>query len=443
MRCYVEYLPEMYNFRNVVLGSSGIGNDLEEWPELGNEKPKARSESNKIPAQVAIRPNSGDSPAKKEEIPRHLDAQEFPALGRRVFQKPKKRDSQLKGIDISSIAVQKPKKKKIKKSTPLQVDICEIIQASALKKKQTSEIAPLKKTSKIKRKVISGNHLDADQPKRHKGKVRPWKPRDLSSTKKLICASRKIRLTRLNFTKDIIRFKESFGNALKVGKVDVDELVKDLSQIEVNDTRPEASKIAKDIIHTKKFRSYCNNLVTPELKQHAGELVTTLRKFQDRMHAKDEIKAHAKRRYVCGFNESRKFLLADRVKLLLVATNLEMEEGLPSMDVLKRLVDAAEERNIPVVYAGLGHNIGYWTLKKAKISVLAVMNYEGANEAYSKLLKSWTDGRAEYDKLTSSIVDLCLSKSPKLISAEEVKKEVEDEIKETILRKLKEITSSK
>ncbi|KAF6200172.1 hypothetical protein GE061_006473 [Apolygus lucorum] len=430
----------MFNFRNVVVGSSGIGNAPEEWPELGNENPKARSEFKKTPSSLNIRPLPGE-PVKKG-TPHHLDTQEFPALDSRVSLRPKKAESQLK-VEICSAPFQKPKKRKIKKSTPLQIDICEIIQASALKKKQTCEIVPLKKPGKIKRKVIGGNQLDADQPKRHKGKVRPWKPRDLSSTKKIICASRKIRLTRLNYTKDMLRFKESLGNALKIGKVDVDELVKDLSQIGLNGTRPDAYKITKDIIHTKKFRPYCNNLVTSELKQHAAELITTLRKFQDRMHAKDEIKAHAKRRYVCGFNESKKFLLVDRVKLLLVATNLEMEEGLPSMDILKRLVDAAEEREIPVIYAGLGHNIGYWTLKKTKISVLAVMNYDGANEVYSKLLKSWTDARSEYDKLTKSIVDICLSKPPELISAEDIKKEVEDEIKETILKKLKEITSSK
>lgn len=132
-----------------------------------------------------------------------------------------------------------------------------------MKKQQKSEISALKHSGKLKRKVLSGNLLDSDQPKRHKGKVRPWKPKDLSKTKKLICASRKVRLSRLPFTRDVLRFKENLGLVLKKGDADVARLADSLTQISLDaagEGKPtdsadaDVTRFVKNIIHNKKFR---------------------------------------------------------------------------------------------------------------------------------------------------------------------------------------------
>lgn len=52
-------------------------------------------------------------------------------------------------------------------------------------------------------------------------------------------------------------------------------------------------------------------------------LLKDLVKFQERVHQENPMKAHMKRRYVLGFKETLKYLNYNKLKLIIIAPNLE------------------------------------------------------------------------------------------------------------------------
>ncbi|BES98936.1 Hypothetical protein NTJ_11751 [Nesidiocoris tenuis] len=457
-------MEKSLNFRKVVVGSSDSGSakpSQNRWPKLGD-----RSNPKKVSLHSDCMTQNVELPRISAEGIGKLNASEFPTLGKKAdvrlpSRNPQKNENSTDARTTNKNqkgALQSMKKKKIKHSSPFLVDICDIIQMSALKtQRKCNPVVPaVKKSSKTRRKVITGNRLDSEAPKRlHKGKCREWKPRFMSKTKKTFCASWKIRVSRIPFSREMLKFKEDFGQAMKSGPIDVEGLASKLSVVDLdgggaddkesrNVPTPDeetASNAAKDIIHNKKFRPYCTNIVTCDLKENAARLVETLRRFQDRAHAKDEIKARMRKRYVCGFRESKKFLAADRVKMLIVATNLDILEGLPSMAILNSLTELANEKEVPVVFAGSAQNIAYWSMKKGKISVLAVMNYEGADDLYQRVLTSWSQAKSDYSKLLGKLVEN--SSKVETPSVEPIGTSAEEKIAEVLLNELKDCLAEK
>merc|ERR1712096_101320 len=61
-------------------------------------------------------------------------------------------------------------------------------------------------------------------------------------------------------------------------------------------------------LHSRKFRSYCSHILSAELDSSISLLMTDLVRFQDKQHAKDPVKAKARRRYVVGLREVAKFI---------------------------------------------------------------------------------------------------------------------------------------
>ena len=50
-------------------------------------------------------------------------------------------------------------------------------------------------------------------------------------------------------------------------------------------------------------------------------------RFQDKQYNKDPVKAKARRRYVVGLREVKKFLVVKKVRLVVIAPDLENVEG--------------------------------------------------------------------------------------------------------------------
>lgn len=71
------------------------------------------------------------------------------------------------------------------------------------------------------------------------------------------------------------------------------------------------------------FCSYCDNMRTKALDEAVKNLLKAIYGFQDRHFQKDPIRAHAKRRFVIGIREVKKFLMLKRLKFIVVAPDLE------------------------------------------------------------------------------------------------------------------------
>ena len=68
---------------------------------------------------------------------------------------------------------------------------------------------------------------------------------------------------------------------------------------------------------------YCDNLTSSELLSLTEALLRDIFRFQDRAYNKNEVKARSQRRFVVGFKESMRQLDIGKVKLLLIAPDLE------------------------------------------------------------------------------------------------------------------------
>lgn len=63
------------------------------------------------------------------------------------------------------------------------------------------------------------------------------------------------------------------------------------------------------------------------MKKLCEELLRELNRFQRRAYAQNEIKARAHRRFVVGFREVQNYLRINKVKLVIIATDCEHNEG--------------------------------------------------------------------------------------------------------------------
>lgn len=157
---------------------------------------------------------------------------------------------------------------------------------------------------------------------------------------------------------------------------------------------PIAEAIGPLITYSRKFRPYCDHANSPEIRTHADALLQDLFRFQDRAYDKNQIKARANRRYVVGFKEVQRSLEVNKVKLLLIATDLEPNPGDGGLDeTVEGLKTVCREKSVQYCFPLLRRKIGYLLFKKAPISCVGVLDYDGAEEHVTALMQIVTRGR--------------------------------------------------
>lgn len=72
---------------------------------------------------------------------------------------------------------------------------------------------------------------------------------------------------------------------------------------------------------------YCDNQTTSELSSLTEALLRDVFRFQDRAYHKNEVKARSQKRYVVGFKETMRQLDIGKVKLLIIAPDLEQSSA--------------------------------------------------------------------------------------------------------------------
>ncbi|XP_032593092.1 selenocysteine insertion sequence-binding protein 2 [Drosophila grimshawi] len=182
------------------------------------------------------------------------------------------------------------------------------------------------------------------------------------------------------------------------------ELITDLKNLSINETelktksKPQAHKI-----HSRRFRSYCDNCTTAKLKELSGLLLNDLERFQKRAYANNEIKARAHLRLVVGFRESLSRLRIHKVKLLLLAPDCEQCPGPGGLDeTIDELKTVCQEQNVPYCFSLMRRELSYSLHKRAQISCVAILDYDGSNETFKQLLKELDEARIQYKSLTAT-----------------------------------------
>ena len=78
-----------------------------------------------------------------------------------------------------------------------------------------------------------------------------------------------------------------------------------------------------------------------------SNVVKDLVRFQDRQHAENPIKAKARRRYVVGLREIKKFMTVKKITMLLLAPDVEQMQSKGGLDdIISELIKLAKENEV-------------------------------------------------------------------------------------------------
>ena len=230
---------------------------------------------------------------------------------------------------------------KVKKKDPITFDIF-----AALKKKPQTQKSSGVLGSKIKPLGASRNILDSTAPAKRRGKERE-KPKKKKPTtmKKLILNERESRKIERDQNLALSKITDDKEDESENCDKAENEVIEKEKVIEI----PEQSNLekAKVLLHSRKFRNYCDHELSNELDESAKNLIQDLVRFQDRQFAKDPIKAKAKKRYVVGLREIKKFLQVRKITILFLAPDVEpvkVKGGLD--DVITELINLAIENQV-------------------------------------------------------------------------------------------------
>lgn len=353
--------------------------------------------------------------------------------------------------------------KKPKAKDPICINILDVIstvtakpklirgskfETSLLSNPSVSVIKPLRKRVKSSAHIY-GNPLDSDKPLHKKGKVRPNKKIKPSLLKAIILKTREDKLkakdaakkrlldSKIILLNDVPHVNSVDSNDNSLTKMFVNGREKDnsgLHKVIHNDEK----KTTPHLLHTRKFREYCNNYLTTGLIQSVSLLIETIVRYQDRQYIRDPIKAHAKRRYVVGLREAKKYVKMKRVRLLIIAPDLESVPGKGGLDdTIQQLKSEAEIQNIPYLFGPNRKQLGKSSQKNVLVSCVAVLNYDGAEDLVSKVLEYLLEARKKYSALTSAsgYSNMALAENKTNIGKEE-NKSVNTEVIVSLLEKL-------
>ncbi|ETE66291.1 COP9 signalosome complex subunit 2, partial [Ophiophagus hannah] len=96
-------------------------------------------------------------------------------------------------------------------------------------------------------------------------------------------------------------------------------------------------------IHSKRFREYCNQVLSKEIDECVTLLLQELVSFQERIYQKDPIKAKAKRRLVMGLREVTKHMKLSKIKCVIISPNCEKIQSKGAENLFNKLVSLTEE----------------------------------------------------------------------------------------------------
>ncbi|XP_034480736.1 selenocysteine insertion sequence-binding protein 2 [Drosophila innubila] len=267
-------------------------------------------------------------------------------------------------------------------------------------------IVPRKKQKHINRKkrpnlIIARNSL-AFHPKR-KGKTRLNPKHRVTRLKRIIRSFRQLKLRSTQDENVVETVEQTCGSHSEQlpAKMEIRSTDPELDCVRQEQTINHLSPAHQ--LHSRRFRSYCDNCTTKSLKELTTQLLSDLERFQKRAYSNNEIKARAHPRLVVGFREALSRLRINKVKLLILAPDCEACSGEGGLDdTIEELKSVCQQQEVPYCFSLMRRELAYALRKRAQISCVAVLDFDGANETYKQLLHELNEARVLYKELTAS-----------------------------------------
>eukprot|EP00898_Chlorokybus_atmophyticus_P002753 jgi/Chlat1/3479/Chrsp23S03678 len=142
---------------------------------------------------------------------------------------------------------------------------------------------------------------------------------------------------------------------------------------------------------------YVDQIITTELNKAVLSLLAELLRFQERATAKDPIKAKKKRRLVFGLREVAKSLRTKRARCIIVTPNIEEITSEGGLDcTVDSILAAAKASEVPVIFALTRSKLGQVIGRRARVSIVAVFDYDGADLLFKEAMALANQGREEW-----------------------------------------------
>ncbi|KAH8307076.1 hypothetical protein KR044_004494 [Drosophila immigrans] len=283
-----------------------------------------------------------------------------------------------------------------------QCSLFDFITVSRKQQKQQKNVNKRKRPNLI----IARNSFSC-RPKR-KGKTRLIPKIRITRLKRIIRNYRKLKQKTAAHHNDVDQLEETFGGMfIEQSNQHTNHLNKKVE--EKLDTLVHAMKPLSDTmtathqIHSRRFRSYCDNCTTKRLKELTTQLLNDLERFQKRAFANNEIKARAHPRLVVGFREALSRLRINKVKLLLLAPDCEIcpaEGGLDN--TIDELKSVCQQQHVAYCFSLMRRELAFALHKRAQISCVAILDHDGANDTFKQLLHELKEARQLYRALTAT-----------------------------------------
>lgn len=130
-------------------------------------------------------------------------------------------------------------------------------------------------------------------------------------------------------------------------------------------------------------RAYATKLADERALPTLLSMLSELMRLQVR--SKDDKNARARRRLVMGLREVARGIRAHKVKMVVMANNLDEYGAIDSK--LEEILELARAENLPVLFELNKRKLGKSLGKSIKVSVVGVQNADGAHEQFKKLKK--------------------------------------------------------
>ncbi|XP_048045314.1 selenocysteine insertion sequence-binding protein 2-like [Megalobrama amblycephala] len=157
-------------------------------------------------------------------------------------------------------------------------------------------------------------------------------------------------------------------------------------------------------IHSRKFRDYCNQVLSKDVDECVSSLLKELVRFQDRLYQKDPMKARMKRRLVMGLREVLKHLKLRKVKCVIISPNCERIQSKGGLDeALHTIIDTCRDQGIPFVFALSRKALGRCVNKAVPVSLVGIFNYDGAQDHYHKMIELSAEARKAYEVMIENL----------------------------------------
>uniref|UniRef100_A0A8C6YJX3 SECIS binding protein 2 like n=1 Tax=Naja naja TaxID=35670 RepID=A0A8C6YJX3_NAJNA len=341
-----------------------------------------------------------------------------------------------------------------KSKTPVQLDLGDMLaalekQQQAMKARQITNTRPLSYTvgspvpfhtkestsrksfSKAQPSVGCINPLDSTSPKVKRGKERELsKLKRPTALKKIILKEREEKKGRLTTDPSLLGGDEEQEVTLTSNQaeeltsqeetglsVPSDTSLSPASQnspycmTPVSQGSPASSGIGSPMasstitkIHSKRFREYCNQVLSKEIDECVTLLLQELVSFQERIYQKDPIKAKAKRRLVMGLREVTKHMKLSKIKCVIISPNCEKIQSKGGLDeALYNVIAMAREQEIPFIFALGRKALGRCVNKLVPVSVVGIFNFSGAENLFNKLVSLTEEARKAYRDMVSAM----------------------------------------